>query len=173
MHGFGVVWETQGVGDVRFFLSSFKERLIDCAKQDWHSSLVSHDFYSVYTNYKQSFELCQYVVSVNKFYIRRLLSKFRIGMLDLNCRFLQYKPDVANDKKMCPFCCNTLETEIHFLLVCPLYQTLREDLIPAKYFKHPSMSKFALLMASTIPTTINRLAVFVYKAYCTRQKFIT
>jgi hypothetical protein len=45
MHGFGLVWEAQGVGDVKAFMNCFKERLYDITKQDWHSSLMSHDFY--------------------------------------------------------------------------------------------------------------------------------
>ncbi|WP_293716285.1 hypothetical protein, partial [Thiolapillus sp.] len=42
--GFGVVWEMQGVGDVKSFIKEFKQRLIDCFKQDWHSALESHNF---------------------------------------------------------------------------------------------------------------------------------
>ena len=49
--GFGVVWEMQGVGDVKSFIKEFKQRLIDSFKQDWHSALESYDFYKMCSNF--------------------------------------------------------------------------------------------------------------------------
>ena len=45
MYGFGYVWEAQGVGSEALFLKCFKERLIDCNKQNWHASLESNDIF--------------------------------------------------------------------------------------------------------------------------------
>jgi hypothetical protein len=117
MYGFGYVWEEQGVGDVSGFVRCFKERLIDCAKQDWHSSLMSHDFYATYASYKQSVDLCPYFFCINNIFVRRALTRFRFGMSGLNDRSLNYNA-VLNNRKNCPFCPATLETEFHFLLVC-------------------------------------------------------
>jgi hypothetical protein len=133
MYGFGYVWEEQGVGDVSGFVRCFKERLIDCAKQDWHSSLMSHDFYATYASYKQSVDLCPYFFCINNIFVRRALTRFRFGMSGLNDRSLNYNA-VLNNRKNCPFCPATLETEFHFLLVCQKYQSLREKYITEKYF---------------------------------------
>ena len=40
------VWEMQCVGNVKSFITDFKQRLVDCFKQDWQASLESHDFLS-------------------------------------------------------------------------------------------------------------------------------
>lgn len=171
MHGFGVVWEAQGVGNTRSFIACWKERLIDCWKQNWHSALLSHDFYNVYTNFNQSITICQYLITVKNVHIRRLFSRFRLGMSDVNNHFLQYKPNLTENKN-CPFCKLLLETEIHFLLVCPMYNELREELIPHKYYKNPSLSCFSRLIACAIPSLCNKVALFVFKAFSVRQEYL-
>ena len=169
MYGFGFVWEAQEVGDVRAFIHCFKERLIDCAKQNWHSSLLSHDFYVTYTTYKQSVDLCPYLLYVKNFFVRRSFVRLRIGMSDLNCRFLQFNP-ISDDKKMCPFCRTVFETEFHFVLVCPKYQTLREELLPTKFHRQPTLFKFVLLMSSVSERVIIKLSTYVFKAFALRME---
>ena len=107
--GFGVVWEMQGVGNVNLF----KLRLIDCFKQDWHAALGSHDFYNVYSNFNQSLVLSQYLRTLNNISVRRVFTRFRIGMSALKCHYLQYRSFARDRDTNCPFC-NTPETEVHF-----------------------------------------------------------
>ena len=38
-YGFGYVWVTENVGDVNLFMKNFKQRLIDCSRQDWCSNI--------------------------------------------------------------------------------------------------------------------------------------
>ena len=44
-NGFGIVWLCQGVGSVTQFVAEFKNRLISCYKQNWHSDIESDDRY--------------------------------------------------------------------------------------------------------------------------------
>ena len=166
--GFGVVWEMQGVGNVNLFIKEFKLRLIDCFIQDWHAALGSHDFYNVYSNFNQSLVLSQYLRTLNNISVRRVFTRFRIGMSALKCHYLQYRSFARDRDINCPFC-NTPETEVHFLLVCPKYTALRNELIPPKYHRQPSMFKFSLLLASTNAPTIDKLSAFVFKALNTRK----
>jgi hypothetical protein len=171
LHGFGIVWEMQGqIGDVRAFISCFKQRLADCARQNWHASLESHELYSIYSCFKQSFALSSYLLSVNNIILRRTLARFRMGMSRLNGHYLEYKDKRTVDAKKCPFDCNVLETEIHLLLVCPKYDAIRQELIPAKYVRSPSLFKFSLLMSCTSGTVCGKLSLFVYKAMCMREE---
>eukprot|EP00745_Piridium_sociabile_P015926 TRINITY_DN2374_c0_g1_i12.p1 TRINITY_DN2374_c0_g1~~TRINITY_DN2374_c0_g1_i12.p1 ORF type:complete len:1135 (+),score=79.90 TRINITY_DN2374_c0_g1_i12:1880-5284(+) len=171
MYGFGEVWEAHGVGNEKLFIRCFKQRLIDCAKQNWHSSLMSHECYNMYAVYNQSITKSQYLLTVKNFFIRRLLSRFRIGMSNLNCRFLQYNA-VSDEKKVCPFCQTAFETEYHFVLVCPMYQTLREEHLFAKYYRKPTLSKFAVLMSCVSECVITKLSVFLYKAFGRRAELL-
>ena len=75
----------------------------------------------------------------------------------------KYKPTVPNVKIDCPFCKGIKETEIHFLLVCPKYHNLREELIPQKYYKNLSLSCFGCLIANTTLSISNKVALFLLK----------
>ena len=162
----------QGVGNVNLFIKEFKLRLIDCFKQDWHAALGSHDFYNVYSNFNQSVSqsVSQYLRTLNNISMRRVFTRFRTGMSALKCHYLQYRSFARDRDINCPFC-NTPETEVHFffLLVCPKYKALRDELIPPKYHSQPSMFTFSLLLASTNAPTIEKLSTFVFKALNTRK----
>ena len=75
--------------------------------------------------------------------------------------------------KKCKFSDNcpgdTAETEIHFLLMCPMYAEIRQELIAPKYYRTPSMSKFCQLMCSTNGAVIRKLALFIHKALHARK----
>ena len=171
MYGFGYVWEAQGVGDVNSFIACFRKRLIDCASQNWHASIASHDFYKTYSNFKQEASLTSYLVLIKNFFVRRALTRFRFGMSDLNCRSLQYK-SLDQSKCFCPFCTSVYETEMHFLLVCPVYSDLRREFIPQKYYRNPNMARFTLLMACVAEGTIKKLSIFIYKALILRSELV-
>ena len=56
-------------------------------------------------------------------YYRNALAQFRMGVSQINTHKYRYSklPEEVN----CPFCENTPESEIHFLLHCPVYRNLR------------------------------------------------
>ena len=158
----------QGVGYVNLFIKEFKLRLIDYFKQDWHAALGSHDFYNVYSNFNQSLVLSQYLRTLNNISVRRVFTRLKTGMSALKCHYLQYRSFAPDRNINCPFC-NTPETKVHFLLVCPKYTALRNELIPPKYHRQPTMFKFSLLLASTNAPTIDKLSAFVFKALNTTK----
>lgn len=168
-HGFGIVWESQGVGNVKRFMLEFKRRLVDCFQQDWNSSMASHDFYYIYASFKRDVICSDYLSVVKNINIRRFLSRFRVGMSPLRSHFLEFRPEHRTNTN-CPFCQNAEESEMHVLLVCPMYQDIRADLIPLKYTRRPSLFAFTLLMTNTNETVIRNLANFVYKALLIRGR---
>ena len=78
--GFGVVWERQGAGDVELFIKEFKQRLIDCFTQNWHSTLGFHYFYNVYSNFNHLLVCSPYLSLLNNISVRRVFARFRPGM---------------------------------------------------------------------------------------------
>ena len=162
----------QGVGDVKLFIKEFKQRLIDCFKQDWHSALESHDFHHVYSNFNHS--VCSpYLSLLKNISVRRVFSRFRTGMSALKCHYLQYRPVVHDRDINCPFCNGTLETEIHFIIACQMYKVLRDELMPLEYYRQPSMSKFFLLSACTNESTIQKWSIFVFNALTIRKQSLS
>jgi len=145
----------------------FKTRLIDCFKQDWSSALANHDFYYTFSLFKREVVCAQYLSLVRNIAVRRLFTRLRFGMSPLRGHYVEFRQDRMNMTD-CPFCVNTRETEVHFLLACPEYRDLRDDFIPPKYTRQPSLFKLVMLMSSSSETLLRNLANFVYKALAKR-----
>ena len=167
--GFGIVWETQSVGDVNMFLNELRQRLIDCFAQDWHSAILGNAMFEVYSSVNHSLNLKSYLVNVKCIQMRHVFARFRIGMSPLRSRSIQFV-NRSNINTDCPFCTNTPETEFHFLLVCPKYDYLRTFYIPMKFFRQPSAFKMSLLLASNNERLIACLCNFILKALNVRNE---
>ena len=63
-----------------------------------------------------------------------------------------------------------MEDEYHFTLICPLYNDIRQNLIPLHYRKHPSMFKFTQLVNCPQDDIIKSLAKYVFKAFLLRSE---
>lgn len=170
--GFGIVWETQGVGNVKLFLLEFKQRLIDCFTQDWNSALTTHDFYYVYSSFKRELSCSDHLHISRNMFVRKAFSRFRIGMSPLRARAVEFQPERFCNHK-CPFCQNVDETEFHFVLVCPKYGDLRDELIPSKFTRQPNFFKFVLLLSNAKETIVSNLSYFVYRALAVRHHALT
>ena len=60
---------------------------------------------------------------------RSVLAKIRSGNLPLNIETGRYSnPPIPLMERFCPFCCDKVETEIHFLCDCHIYGDLRDSL---------------------------------------------
>ena len=152
-YGFGYVWENQGVGSVNQFLRVFKQRLIDCWRQDWHSCISAkahlpraEDRFRFYSEFKSSLVMSSYLVDIKHVQVRNALIRFRLGVSCLKTHRFRFGPRPISDNNalVCPFCPGTEETELHFMLVCPKYVELRERLIPKKFFSVPSTFRLTL-----------------------------
>ena len=168
--GFGIVWENQGVGNVDVFLKVFKQRMIDCFQQEWHYDITTKTRFAFYSSFKSVHSVPQAIFDIKNVAIRKALLRFRVGVSSLKPH--RYRFSAVNPTMLfCPFCKDTPETEVHFLLVCPTYRCLRESLIPAKFYSTPSALKAARLLANE--RCSKQLAVFVYKAFQTRNQAAT
>ena len=116
----------------------------------------------------KSHSLADYLFTVKKAVLGKHLVRFRLGVSPLKTHRLRYSertPDIFT----CPFC-DTNESEIHFLLVCPKYKTLRETYMPAKFYNRPSAFKVAIRLADTRLSF--PLAIYIFKAFELRANAI-
>ena len=70
----------------------------------------------------------KYLIEIKNTNIRTQLTRFRLSNHNLMIEIGRHK-GLARDQRYCPFCQNLTETEIHFLLNCSLYDTMRTRLI--------------------------------------------
>ncbi len=54
-NGFGIVWLCQGVGYEERFVAEFKDRIMSCYKQNWHSDIEGNEKYKWFYTFKDSF----------------------------------------------------------------------------------------------------------------------
>ena len=169
-YGFGFVWENQGVWDVSNFIREFRQKLIDCFLQEWHSGvMVSRDRLVFYTLFKQSHSLADCFCIINKAVLRRYFIRFRLGVSPLKAHRLRYT-DRSQATYACPFCKDIDETKIHFLFACPKYKTLRETYLLENFYLRPSAFKMAILLADTRQTL--PLVIFNSKVFKLRSSAV-
>ena len=111
-----------------------------------------------------------YLNHIKPVVIRRLLSRFRMGV-KLSA-FLTHKYRFVNDKEtVCPMCTEHEENDIHFLLHCPVYHDLRVKYL-SPFHNPPNEISFNSMLQMEDSNMITGLSLYIYhsiqrrKTYC-------
>ena len=121
--------------------------------------------------YKQNIICEQYLFSVEKFSLKKLLCKLRLGILNLEITAGRYD-GIPREERLCRLCeTGSVEDEMHFVLVCNYFVTERQKFIPRYFYYNPSVPKFAQLMQSQNDVIIRKLSRYVYQSCKKRDLF--
>jgi len=60
---------------------------------------------------------------------------------------------------------NAIETEMHFLLICPTFTYLRRQFLTPYFCRWPTVQTFETLMTTTSPKTFSNLAKYIFHAF--------
>ena len=168
-YDFSEVW-LNGAGCERICLKIFKQRMIDCYKQLWVSNINASDRYKFYRSFKSLLlrELYLSTISISKF--RTAFVRFRLGICDLKVNRRFRKDDMVD--MTCPFCSN-IEDEVHFLLHCEAYRTIRAKYI-AKYLQVycPADILCKRLLSNENTSTTRDGAMFIFYSLKFREEHI-
>ena len=165
-YGFRFVWDNQGVQNINGFLKVYKQRLVECFRQDWHGHLESSDRFTVYRIFKLDHSPEPYFACVPSNGLRKLLIRFRLGISDLLIHKTRYQANGARTD--CPLCKYPSDNEMHFLFQCEYFADLREKYIPNKYCIFPCHAKLSSLM--TDKDNMNNLALYIF--HCMKRRKI-
>ena len=159
--GFGYVWIHQGVGDVPQFLTAFRQRADDVARQTCLASIAQCKI-TLYSSYKTTMDFEMYLnIDIREH--RTALSRFRTGSNSLAVNKLRGR--LPREQRTCPYCLalniEVLEDEYHVLMVCPLYHNVRQRYI-APLITTISVYTFTLLMSSHDLSTLKLLSSYLY-----------
>ena len=58
---------------------------------------------------------------------RSIFAQFRLGILRLEIETGRFR-NIPSESRMCHFCINEIEDELHFVCVCPVYSNHRKIL---------------------------------------------
>jgi uncharacterized protein YacL (UPF0231 family) len=171
-HGFRDVWDAQGAGDETLFLKSLKERLIDTFITNWTGNLQNKERFLFYSTFKSSFQISSILNDVKHILARNYLIRLRLGVSQLKTHKLRFAVNATYEDLVCPMCKGDVESEVHFLLVCPAYDSIRMQFIPKKYYNNPCLFKVTMLMASETKTIVLGLCNFVRHAFEYRRNIL-
>ena len=139
-------------------------------QQTWYASINNSNRLETYARFKHEFCNKKYldIVTENKY--RKALTQFRLSSHDLAIERGRYQ-NIDRLERICNFCMGKLvESEYHFLLVCPLYRELRQKYMKSYYCRWPTLNKFDSLMSADNKRTILSLAKYIYYASELRRK---
>ena len=125
-NGFGIVWLCQSVGYETHFIAEFKDRLICCYKQNWHSEMESDDKYRWFYSFKCALEAEKYLMYITNKWLRGMYARFRLRACGPKSQQQQNSSEQQGDFT-CPMCGQEREDEIHFIFHCQAYTDLRKN----------------------------------------------
>ena len=150
------------------FLHVFRERLIVCPWQEWHSHVETSDRFNVYRTFCTIHDTKTYLKMNIDRNLKFIMTRFRLGISDIFVHYFRFKRHSDNDL-ICPLCRVAQETELHFVLCCPVLRTLKAQFIPLKFDRFPGLFRLSLLLASTNENIVRNLSVYLYKAFKLRR----
>lgn len=161
-HGFDYVWQLQTEIEIPF--ASIKLRILDNYKQSWYGNINNSPRLQAYSIFKHNFELEKYLDTVLDKKYKIALTRFRTSSHSLLIETGRYDGTPRADRT-CKSCnMKQIESEYHFLLVCPLYRDLRLKYFTSYFCHWPNINKFDTLLSSKSRKVVNNVAKFIYFA---------
>ena len=127
-----------------------------------------------YSLVKSTPGIANYLLNVSNSKYRQALSKLRLSNHELMIETGRHK-GIPRIERCCLFCQNTaIEDEIHFLITCPTFNTLRNDILAdfeIGIINHPFLSSKEKFVSLCGDPSLS-LAKFTYKAFQLRKFLI-
>ena len=166
-YGFGFVWISQDVGDTDAFNSQIKQRIMDCASQNWFEDIATSGRRRLYKHFKTLLNVERYLTYDLPFYLRKAMSNFRCSNHFLNIKMCR-RIGIDGDLRFCPYCENLetieiIEDEIHAFFDCNLYFDLCQQYI--NLYAVPTRNReieFSKLISIADPKALKNVAHFVF-----------
>ena len=145
----------------------FKTRLKDQFIQEWRANLNNMTKLCYYKNYKPNFEYEKYLDILQNSQLLKGYIRFRVGCHMLEIELGRYNNTNRNDR-LCKQCnLGQVETEYHFLMICPNYRDLLTDYLKLTSF--PTVNKFNNILSSENRCTVLNTAKFIRDAFRIRS----
>ena len=166
LYGFGYVWLTQDIGDVKLFINMFKQRLIDCHTQNWSDSVNNSGRCYHYRNYKSLLDVERYLSLEIPYIHRNAFGKFRCSNHKLRVETGRHS-NTPRDERICLYCfennhISVLDCEYHAFFHCKRYEDVRSNYLFRWYSGGRELHDFYILMNSYNYDTLRKLTCYVY-----------
>jgi len=168
-NGFGYVWLTDEVADIKLFVSIFKTRLTDCSYQWLNENIQTSPKCLAYKLFKSALTPETYLTVPISYKFKRVLANFRCSGHNLMIEKGRHLK-IDREFRFCEHCTQhniyVIENEMHFLIECPLYSDLREAYFPTKWVNRTDSDHlFVEMLTDTSYANILALSKFLYSAF--------
>ena len=122
LYGFGFVWVSYQVADIDVFISTFKQRLIDCHKQNWNHLIQDSSRCIHYKEFKSLLNTERYLKMNLPAKYRQALLRFRCANHTLNVELVRQNK-IPFEQHIYQFCfqndnVSVVECEFHMFFCC-------------------------------------------------------
>ena len=119
-----------------------------------------------YKTFKNSFDREPYLDLVSDFHLRKIITKFRCSDHPLEIEKGRHKK-LKIEERVCKLCNSDVETEIHFLQSCPVYESIR-----IQFFGTDQAHQGSEILKCRDQKTAYTLANFLTKALTLRESML-
>lgn len=138
--------------------------------QTWCANVHDSNRLRTYATFKFNLTTEKYLTVVTNYRIRKSLSKFRYSNHTLMIESGR-KDGIEFENRICKMCSqNVVEDEYHFLLECPLYNSLRNKYL--LQYNNRNQHTFHKLLTTSSVRVINNLALYVHLAFKVRSSHL-
>ena len=149
---------------MRILFELIKQRITDMYLQKWYSEINNSPRLESYCIFKHNYNNELYLSCIKESKYRIALARFRTPSHNLSIEKDRHI-NLTRDQRLCKSCnMKTIESEYHFLLVCPMYRELRLNYFKPCFCHWSSFTKFESLLSQKSKKGINQLSKFIYHA---------
>ena len=132
--GFSYMWENFD-STINYF-PLIKQRIRDQFVQNWRETIHTMPKLDYFCKFKTEFKFEDYLNDLSNNEIRKNLTRLRLSSHNLAIESGRYE-GIERQNRICEHCnYNTVESEYHFLLICPKYYDLRMQYLPKSGMAH-------------------------------------
>ena len=168
--GLSEIWVNQLLIDIPSNL--IKQRITDQYKQLCYSIINISSRLTTYSSFKSDFSFEPYLQALSNPRFLMALTKFRVSAHYLAIETGQHTGTERSMRK-CVLCnINVVESEFHFMLVCPFYSELRNQYLPRYYNHWPTLQKFEDLISKQSKHVIQQISWYIHYAFQKRTNLL-
>ena len=139
----------EGKGMLNDFINSYKtkpafinKKLFQRLSDEFHQHAFENlrreqSKLRTYALFKTEIGFEKYLTEIKNPLLRIEMTKFRLSNHSLMIEIGRHK-NIPKELRFCPFCPCAIETEMHFLLLCPAYESLRSEMLERINILKPS-----------------------------------
>jgi len=167
------VWVAQKVENDNSFIRKFTEYIRRRHLETWHISLNSVSKLSLYRSIKTAYGHEHYLNILNVRKYRHAYAQLRSVFYELEIEKGRYNNTPIADR-LCKICnLDQVENELHFILICPMFDDLRRRYIVIDSISTPTVDNFYVLMSNRNEQVVKHLASYKYNSLQRRREFLT